>query len=58
VNRWLVVAIGLGVAGTAAFVLLTSRPAAGPASNAHHEIGEESREKMRDLLRDADGGNR
>lgn len=56
-KRWLVLPIGLGVAAVAAYVLLmsplpkASRPAPEPARG---EIGDESRAKLREILREAD----
>lgn len=56
---WLVVAVGLGLALVAGYVLLASGPIgsgeSGPDPDAPYgEIRDASREQMRDLLRDAE----
>ncbi len=55
---WLVVAIGLALAVAAGYALLTSDPIleAESAGEPHGDIRDDSRKKMRDLLRDEGGG--
>ena len=60
-KRWLALPICLGLAAVAGYVLLTSGPAgqsASPRPPAHNEIGQESRDKLREILRDADRDER
>jgi hypothetical protein len=57
VKRWLVLPIGLGVAVVAAYVLLMSplpKGSGGGSSPAQAEIGDESREQLLEILREAD----
>ena len=61
-RRWLVLPLGIGIAALAGYVLLTGAnepPAGGETTGAadapHDEIDEESRERLRAILRDANG---
>ena len=56
-TRWLVLPIGLGLAATAAYVLLTVQPALSsraPGPAVHPEISQESRDQLREILHDAE----
>jgi hypothetical protein len=56
VSRWLVVPIGLGLAAATAWLLLTGGPPIPEApapTGAHDEIGEPSRDELREILREA-----
>lgn len=56
VKRWLVVPLGLGLAVAAGWVLL-SNPGGSPRAkspDSHAEIDPESREQLRQILRQAD----
>ena len=55
--RWLVLPIGIGVAAVAGYALLMSPvpKRSGPEGPpAHAEIDQESRQQLREILRDAD----
>ncbi len=49
-RRWLVLSLGLGIAAVAGYALLTG--SAPPHAN-HDEIGDQSREQLREILREA-----
>ena len=66
-TRWLVLSLGLGIAVVAGYALLTSSPLpvtrSAPAGAhgahadrgaVHDEIGQESRTRLEEILRDAD----
>ena len=59
-KRWLVLPMGLGLAVVVGWVLLSSPNGSPRAENphAHAEIDEESREQLRQILRQADEGGR
>lgn len=59
-KRWLIVTVGLGMAAAGAWVLLTSTTETGrrgiqaKPEPAHGDIREESKQRLRDILREAD----
>ncbi len=59
-KRWLVLPIGLGVAAVAGWVLLSSPSGStrGKSPYSHAEIDQESREQLRQILRQADEDER
>jgi hypothetical protein len=66
VSRWLVLPLGLALAGVAAYAVLSgsllqgpetarrSGPQASATAPGHAEIGDRSREQLREILREAD----
>ena len=62
-KRWLVLALGLGIAAVAGWAVLTGVDAGGgasvsppkpPVEGAHSEIDQASRDQLRSILREAD----
>ncbi len=55
-KRWLALPIGLGLAAIAGYVLLMSGPVEPSASRtpAHAAIGQESKDELLEILREAD----